>query len=41
LTTVSAGFANNGTALYIGLVATTGAADAITVEYLEAELSGV
>lgn len=41
LTTISAGFANNGQELFIGLCATTGAADAITVQMVEASLSGV
>lgn len=37
----SAGFANNTADLYVGLVATTGASDAITVNQVEASLSGV
>ncbi len=44
LTTVSAGFDNTADTLdpgFIGLVATTGAADAITVQQVEATLSGV
>lgn len=41
VTTISSGFDNDGQELYIGLCATTGAADAITVQRVEAELSGV
>lgn len=41
VTTVSSGFANNGQELFIGLVATTGAADAITIQRVEASLTGV
>lgn len=39
--TISAGFDNTSNALIIGLCITTGAADAITVEYVEATLSNV
>lgn len=41
LTTISAGFDNDGQELFIGLCATTGAADAITVQMVESSLSGV
>lgn len=41
LTTISSGFANNGDSLFVGLCATTGASDAITVQKVEASLSGV
>lgn len=41
LTTVSAGFDNDGQELFIGLCATTGADDVITVQKVEASLSGV
>lgn len=41
LLTTSAGFDNDGTDLYIGLVVTTGASDVVTVNQIEAELIGV
>jgi hypothetical protein len=41
LVTTSAGFDNDGSDLYVGLVATTGAADAITIHQIESELVGV
>jgi hypothetical protein len=44
VTTVSSGFDNTAATLdpgYIGLVVTTGASDAITIQMVEAELSGV
>jgi hypothetical protein len=39
--TISANFDNDNNDLYVGLVATTGAADAITIEFLDAEVTGV
>ncbi len=39
--TVSAGFANNGDPLYVGLNLTSGASDAVTIQQISAELSGV
>jgi len=41
LVTISAGFANDGQELFIGLNITTGAADVWTVQKVEASLSGV
>jgi hypothetical protein len=41
VTTISAGFDNAGDDLIVGLVATTGAADAITIQLLTAEALGV
>lgn len=41
LTTISAGFDNDGQELYIGLNITTGAADVWTVQKVEASLTGV
>lgn len=39
--TISANFDNDDNDLYVGLVATTGAADVCTIEYLDAEVTGV
>lgn len=39
--TISGNFDNTANDLYVGLTLTTGAADAITIEYLEAEASNI
>jgi hypothetical protein len=39
--TISGNFDNDDNDLYVGIVATTGAADACTIEYLDAEVIGV
>lgn len=41
VSTVSASFDNDDNDLYVGLCLTSGAADAITIEYLDAEVIGV